>query len=70
MKEQLTGAQRDERDAAFRAELLALPRFMGGFTKEALVHQVMVGTMIRRVWVKYFPHMRASFNALPELEKV
>lgn len=68
--EQLTGAERDRRDEAFMDELRALPKFMGGFTKEALARQVEIGRLMRVVWVKYFPHLRDSFNALPELEKV
>lgn len=68
--EQLNGAARDERDEAFMNELRALPKFAGGFTREALARQVEIGRLMRVVWVKYFPHLRDSFNALPELEKV
>lgn len=68
--EQLTGAARDERDEAFMDELRSLPKMTGGFSPEALARQVEVGRLMRVVWVKFFPHMRDSFNALPELEKV
>lgn len=68
--EQLSGAARDERDDAFMSELRALPKFMGGFSSEALAHQVEVGRRMRETWVKFFPHLRASFDGLPELEKV
>ncbi len=67
---ELTGAQRDERDEAFRCEMRAIGPHTGGFSKEALAAQVEKGRQLRVLWVKYFPHMRESFNSIPELEKV
>lgn len=68
--EPLTHEQERARDESFRSELRALPRFMGGFSTEALRHQVEVGRLMRQTIVRHFPHMRGSFNSLPELEKV
>ena len=70
MRTELTGAQRDARDAIFIAELLGCGTGLGGFSPEALSGQVERGRRMREVWVRHFPNMRESFNALPELEDV
>lgn len=60
----MTGAERDARDARFRADVQAV------FDQRESVSQVERGRQYRAVWVKYFPEMRESFNQQPELENV
>jgi hypothetical protein len=54
--EPMTSAERDARDESFRAALRAVPPFAG---LETLEHTALA---LRRVWVRFHPHMAAVFN--------